>query len=48
MNEPFTLIGLDPANPTTHVLIEVRGVTYSVFAGGEQLTANDIAASLDA
>lgn len=48
MNEPFTLISPDPANPATHVLIAVRGVTYSVFAGEEQLTANDIAASLDA
>jgi hypothetical protein len=48
MNEPFLLIGSDPANPETHVLIEVRGVTYSVFAGEEQLTANDIATNLDA
>ena len=46
MNEPFTLIGPDPANPTTHVLIEVRGGTYSVFAGEQQLTANDIATNL--
>jgi hypothetical protein len=46
MNEPFTLIGPDSTNPTTHVLIEVRGVTYSVFAGEEQLTANDIATNL--
>lgn len=46
MNEPYTLIGADPANPTTHVLIMVRGVTYSVFAGEEQLTANNIATNL--
>lgn len=48
MNEPFILLGPDPSNPTTHNLIVVRGVTYSVFTGEEQLTANDIAASLDA
>ena len=48
MNEPFLLIGPDPANPATHILIEVRGVTYSVFAGEEQSTANDIATNLGA
>lgn len=46
MNEPYLLIGPDPANPTTHNLITVRGVTYSVFMGEEQLTANDIATNL--
>ena len=46
MNEPYLLIGPDPANPTTHVLIAVREVIYSVFAGEEQLTANDIATNL--
>lgn len=45
MNEPYTLIGPDQANPTTHVMIVVRGITYSVFAGEEQLTANDIASN---
>lgn len=46
MNEPFDLIGPDPANPASHVLIVVRGVNYSVFAGEEQSTANDIAKNL--
>jgi hypothetical protein len=46
MNEPYQVTGPDPSNPETHVLIVVRGVTYSVFAGEEQLTANDIATNL--
>ena len=47
MNEPFSSLGPDLSNPDTHVLIVVRGVTYSVFQGEEQLTANDIATNLD-
>lgn len=45
--EPYTLIGPDPDNASTHVLIEVRGVSYSVFLGAEQQTAAEIAANLD-
>jgi len=45
MDEPFILLGPDPSNHTTHNLIVVRGVTYSVFMGEEQPTANDIAAN---
>jgi hypothetical protein len=48
VNEPYEIIGPDPDNPTTHVMIIVRGVTYSVFQGEEQLTANDIATNLSA
>lgn len=43
MNEPFILLGSDPANPESHNLIVVQGETYSVFIGQEQQTANDIA-----
>jgi hypothetical protein len=46
MNEPFEIIGTDPANSQTHNLVLVRGLVYSVFIGGEQDTANDIAANL--
>ncbi len=46
MNEPYQLTGPDPSNPETHVLIVVRGVTYSVWVGEEQLNANAIAANL--
>ena len=46
MDEPFILLGPDPSNHTTHNLIVVRGETYSVFVGEEQLTANDIAQNL--
>ena len=45
--EPYTLIGTDPANPT-HVLIEVRGRTFSVIAGMEQETADEIGRNLGA
>jgi hypothetical protein len=44
--EPFEIIGPDPANEKTHVLILVRGNTYSVLKGSEQATANEIAANL--
>lgn len=43
MNEPFTVIGVDPENVKTHVLIRVRSVVYSVFIGQEQLMANQAA-----
>jgi hypothetical protein len=40
MNEPFELLGIDPENETTHVLIRVRSVVYLVYVGQEQLMAN--------
>ena len=43
MNEPFEVIGVDPENEETHVLIRVRSVVYSVFVGQEQLMANQVA-----
>jgi hypothetical protein len=43
MNEPFILLGSDPANPESHNLIVVQSETYSVFIGQEQQTANEIA-----
>jgi len=42
MNELFELLGIDPANEATHVLIRVRSVVYSVFIGQEQLMANQV------
>ena len=44
--EPFLVIGPDPSNHTSHNLIVVQGVTYSVFIGYEQSTANNIAGKL--
>lgn len=41
-SEPYTTIGPDPANPATHLIIEVRGGLYSVIAGTEQQTADEI------
>ena len=46
MNAEFILLGVDPSNPKTHVLIEVLGRVFSVFAGCEQDAANEITASL--
>lgn len=40
---PFDNLGPDPANPDTHTLIVVGGVTYSVFTGTEQESADQIA-----
>ena len=44
--EPYVVTGPDPSNPDSHVLIVVRGQTYSVFIGQEQTIANDIATNL--
>lgn len=46
MNEPYLIIQNDISNPTTHVIIEVRGEQYSVAIGLEQQTANEIAKNL--
>ena len=45
--EPFKILGSDPANAKTHVIIEVRKKRYSVVEGSEQATADAIAAALD-
>jgi len=42
MNEPFELLGIDPENEATHVLIRVRSVVYSVYSGQEQLMSNQV------
>lgn len=47
-DEPYILIGADPANSATHVIIEVRGVRYSTVIGTEQSTANEIRDNLGA
>lgn len=44
--EPYTITGPDPAN-AGHVLILVRGREFSVVAGTEQETADEIARNLD-
>lgn len=44
--EPFDLIGSDPSN-AGHVLIVVRGRQFSVIAGMEQETADEIGRNLD-
>lgn len=44
--EPYTVTGPDPAN-SGHVLVVVRGKTYSIFIGYEQQIADEIAHNLD-
>jgi len=41
--EPFEILGADPDNPLTHVLIVVRQKTYSAAQGLEQPTADEVA-----
>lgn len=45
--ESYSTIGQDPANPD-HVIIVVRAKNYSVIAGTEQSTANEMALNLNA
>lgn len=47
MQEIYNVVGTDPANPLTHMLIEVRGTTYSVANGKEADTANEIGNNRD-